>query len=155
MKKTNWAVGLLGVRNAHLILDGIGLQKSNKQETNGTGGQTMRDRLIELLKKYGMRVNMSTLADYLLANGIICLPCKVGDKVYIVKSRTSDDKNLYIIEDVVKRIVFDKSEDTGFIHSRIEFFNTSSVSDWLFQNIFLTREEAEAKLKEREEKCLF
>lgn len=71
------------------------------------------------------------------------LPCKVGDKVYIVKSRTSDDKNLYIIEDVVKRIVFDKSEDTGFIHSRIEFFNTSSISDWLFQNIFLTREEAE------------
>lgn len=70
------------------------------------------------------------------------LPCKVGDKVYIVKSRTSDNKNLYIIEDVVKRIVFDKSEDTGFIRSRIEFFNTSSVSDWLFQNIFLTREEA-------------
>lgn len=75
------------------------------------------------------------------------LPCKVGDKVYIVKSRTSDNKNLYIIEDVVKRIVFDKSEDTGFIRSRIEFFNTSSVSDWLFQNIFLTREEAEKALE--------
>lgn len=77
------------------------------------------------------------------------LPCKVGDKVYIVKSRTSDNKNLYIIEDVVKRIVFDKSEDTGFIHSRIEFFNTSSVSNWLFQNIFLTREEAEKALEEK------
>ena len=75
------------------------------------------------------------------------LPCKVGDKVYIVKSRTSDNKNLYIIEDVVKRIVFDKSEDTGFIQSRIGFFNTSSVSDWLFQNIFLTREEAEKALE--------
>lgn len=75
------------------------------------------------------------------------LPCKVGDKVYIVKSRTSDDKNLYIIEDVAKRIVFDKSEDTGVIHSRIEFFNTSSISDWLFQNIFLTREEAEKELE--------
>lgn len=79
------------------------------------------------------------------------LPCKVGDKVYIVKSRTSDDKNLYIIEDVVKRIVFDKSEDTGFIHSRIEFFNTSSISDWLFQNIFLTREEAEKALERMKE----
>ena len=87
------------------------------------------------------------IADYLIANGVIAPPCKVGDKVYIVKSRTSDDKNLYIIEDVVKRIVFDKSEDTGFIHSRIEFFNTSSVSDWLFQNIFLTREEAEKALE--------
>ena len=75
------------------------------------------------------------------------LPCKVGDKVYIVKSRTSDNKNLYMIEDVAKRIVFDKSEDTGFIRLRIEFFNTSSVSNWLFQNIFLTREEAEKALE--------
>ena len=94
-----------------------------------------------------LKFESSILADYLIANGVIVLPCKVGDKVYIVKSRTSDDKNLYIIEDVVKRIVFDKSEDTGFIHSRIEFFNTSSVSDWLFQNILLTREEAEKALE--------
>lgn len=79
------------------------------------------------------------------------LPCKVGDKVYIVNSRTSDDKNLYIVEDVAKRIVFDKSEDTGFIHSRIEFFNTSSISDWLFQNIFLTREEAEKALEDNKD----
>lgn len=81
-------------------------------------------------------------------NGYICRARWVS-KVYIVKSRTSDDKNLYIREDVVKRIVFDKSEDTGFIHSRIEFFNTYSVSDWLFQNIFLTRGEAEKVLEEK------
>ena len=108
---------------------------------------TDRDRLIELIHDSDYSLNSVGLADYLIANGVICPPCKVGDKVYIVKSRTSDDKNLYIIEDVVKRIVFDKSEDTGFIHSRIEFFNTSSVSDWLFQNIFLTREEAEKALE--------
>ena len=124
-----------------------------------------RDRLIKLLKQantlyldYLESIDQKGLidtegrakffADYLISNDVIVLPCKVGDKVYIVKSRTSDDKNLYIIEDVVKRIVFDKSEDTGFIHSRIEFFNTSSISDWLFQNIFLTREEAEKALKE-------
>ena len=124
---------------------------------------TDRDRLIELLKKDNCpspflcdekckyanlkRCYEARTADHLIANGVIVPPCKVGDKVYILKSRTSDDKNLYIIEDVVKRIVFDKSEDTGFIHSRIEFFNTSSVSDWLFQNIFLTREEAEKVLE--------
>lgn len=122
---------------------------------------TDRNKLIELLCKAPLgfktfenqyyKSTISKIADYLIANGIIVLPCKVGDKVYIVKSRTSDDKNLYIIEDVVKRIVFDKSEDTGFIHSRIEFFNTSSISDWLFQNIFLTREEAEKALEEK--KC--
>ena len=118
---------------------------------------TDRDGLITLLCKAPLgfktfenqyyKSTISKIADYLIANGVICPPCKVGDKVYIVKSRTSDDKNLYIIEDVVKRIVFDKSEDTGFIHSRIEFFNTYSVSDWLFQNIFLTREEAKKALE--------
>ena len=121
---------------------------------------TDREKLIELLCKAPLgfktfenqyyKSTISKIADHLIANGVIVTPCKVEDKVYIVKSRTSDDKNLYIIEDVVKRIIFDKSEDTGFIHSRIEFFNTSSVSDWLFQNIFLTREEAEQKLKECE-----
>ena len=118
---------------------------------------TDREKLIELLCKAPLgfktfenqyyKSTISKIADHLIANGVIVTPCKVGDKVYIVKSRTSDDKNLYIIEDVVKRIIFDKSEDTGFIHSRIEFFNTSSVSDWLFQNIFLTREEAEKALE--------
>lgn len=117
---------------------------------------TDRNKLIEILQdtlhEWECDVSIKTLteiAEHLIANGVIVLPCKVGDKVYIVKSRTSDDKNLYIIEDVVKRIVFDKSEDTGFIHSRIEFFNTSSVSDWLFQNIFLTREEAEKALEKK------
>lgn len=115
---------------------------------------TNKERITEILKTYTKKHNISAsvvilkeYAEELIANGVICPPCKVGDKVYIVKSRTSDDKNLYIIEDVVKRIVFDKSEDTGFIHSRIEFFNTSSVFDWLFQNIFLTREEAEKALE--------
>lgn len=71
------------------------------------------------------------------------LPCKVGDTAYIIKSQTSDNKNLHIVEDIAKRIVIDKSEDTGVTHARIEFFNTSSISDWLFQNIFHTRKEAE------------
>lgn len=71
------------------------------------------------------------------------LPCKVGDKVYIVRSKTSNGKNLYIAEGMVKRIVFDRTVETGHIYSRIEFFNTTSVCDWEFQNIFHTREEAE------------
>lgn len=50
------------------------------------------------------------LADHLLANGIIVLPCKVGDKVYIVKSRTSDDKNLYIVLTMTTQL---RKEDEG------------------------------------------
>lgn len=60
----------------------------------------MRDGLIELLnKKYdhfcdqcGINKDShytGSLADYLLANGVIVPPCKVGDKVYIVAEVTN------------------------------------------------------------------
>ena len=55
----------------------------------------MRDRLIELLKhEFGTNVAEIT-ADWLLANGVILLPCKVGDMVYILseKCKFSGDKN--------------------------------------------------------------
>lgn len=69
----------------------------------------MRDRLIELLnKKYDhfcdqCGVNKDSrytenLADYLLKNGVIVPPCKVGDTVYAVsnnsaKQYSSQEKN--------------------------------------------------------------
>ena len=48
----------------------------------------MRDRLIELIKQGQPEYNplndscISNLADHLIANGVILLPCKVGDKIY-------------------------------------------------------------------------
>lgn len=51
----------------------------------------MRDRLIELIKKGKPPFNLLTevcidkLADYLLENGCIVLPCKVGDAVWVVR----------------------------------------------------------------------
>ena len=53
--------------------------------------KTDRDRLIELIedgfpKRYEvvMRKDIEELADFLLANGVIVPPCKVGDMVYKV-----------------------------------------------------------------------
>lgn len=45
----------------------------------------MRDRLIELLKNAprNTRAFYDQYADYLIANGVIVPPCKVGDDVYI------------------------------------------------------------------------
>ena len=47
---------------------------------------TERERLIELLKEVNtmrnMRQGLGECADYLLANGVIVPPCKVGDTVY-------------------------------------------------------------------------
>ena len=46
----------------------------------------MRDRLIELIEhtRYWGSGTSAEIADYLLANGVIVPPVKVGDKVYIV-----------------------------------------------------------------------
>jgi hypothetical protein len=151
LKKTNWTVGLLGVRNALLILGGIGLQKSNKQKTNGTGVQTMRDRLIELFdeKIRTMKFNNSDhwfdftekskeLADYLLANGVIVPPCKVGQIVWLIR-------NNKIEETTVEKIVL---KDKGLYLKLLcnSFYETTCRS--IGKTVFLTKEEAEAKLKE-------
>lgn len=51
---------------------------------------TDRERLIELLRTVDnmrlMRKGFSECADYLLANGVIVPPCKVGDKVYYISA---------------------------------------------------------------------
>lgn len=46
----------------------------------------MRDRLKELLKNVprNTKAFYDQFADYLLANGVIVPPCKVGDEVYVV-----------------------------------------------------------------------
>ena len=70
------------------------------------------------------------LADYLLANGIIVLPCKVGDTVYQIDAER-------VFESKVKAIVYD-TENIAFDERAIG------------KTVFLTREEAEKALKERD-----
>lgn len=81
------------------------------------------------------------IADYLLANGVIVPPCKVGAKVAVVTSQTSNGRNNYIFEDTIT-------------HYRICdgvtimcFDNHLGVPHWSWDNVFLSREEAEAALK--------
>ena len=109
----------------------------------------MRDRLIKLLK---LNPHFDVLwdggweeiADYLLANGVIVLPCKVGDVVYI-------------LEDWVYRIFLEEKE-VGTIS--IQGTNDFSKELWedcrggligafadFGKTLFLTREEAEQALK--------
>ena len=114
----------------------------------------MRDRLIELLKGAENKVAemltrpleleewLGIYADYLLANGVIVPPCKVGDTVYYpafeinsvlsykVISIKLNSKSLY----VVCENCLSKSQMT---HRATQIGKT----------VFLTREEAEAKLK--------
>ena len=112
---------------------------------------TDRDRLIELLHKaedkcesthdcddckYILSGSCKTvlIADYLLANGVIVPPCKVGDTVYRVLS--SGEMVALEVTGFHCAVITNPYNVISF-----EFLNTKS---------FLTKEEAEEKLKERE-----
>lgn len=97
-----------------------------------------RDRLIELLREARERyIYTDEQADHLLANGVIVPPCKAGDTVY-----QTDGVRIY--ESCITEID---------IFSFVTVFYTDGVAfgeEAIGKSIFLTREEAEAKLKERE-----
>lgn len=126
----------------------------------------MRDRLIELLKsphkaewlrQHGYDIGQyeedcieAMLADFLLANGVIVPPCKVGDTVYVIQlceiyecrvneiCMSAGNNNVVVLDRFTN----------GFIIRRYgaEYFNAFG------KTVFLTREEAEKALAERAEK---
>ena len=111
---------------------------------------TDRDRLIELLKDtpmldvlYGQDEDWESAADYLLANGVIVPHCKVGDTVYIPIEKTS-----CVFETKILAIGID--EDGDFVLNPHEYpddvfcVNGANIG----KTVFLTKEEAEEKLKE-------
>ena len=75
---------------------------------------------------------------------IVELPCKVGTKVYVISSQTSDNHNLFIFEDVIDRYIIDEN---GIIMC---FINNLSKSDYRnkWDRVFTDKSKAEAKLKE-------
>ena len=128
---------------------------------------TDRDRLIELICDTPTRImggNMflekisTDIADYLLAKGVIVPPCKVGDKVYYInRSYHIELKKDTIYEAKVVRIVTNflgtslviqiRGEWGCIQQSNIDCIETPDVKDF-DRTVFLTKEEAEAKLKE-------
>jgi hypothetical protein len=121
-----------------------------------------KERLVELIHQVAKDVTkiptdnfIEYLADYLLANGVIVPPCKVGDVVYIkaLKER---------LPFVVTQISIKKS-GTYYEADRIRnkkgnllyFHDITSVvfDDTDFgKTVFLTRSQAEEALKNREQK---
>ena len=89
-------------------------------------------------------------ADYLLANGVIVPPCKVGETVYYVSENPmslSVDANT-IYEAHVSRIVTTAYGTTLVIqiHNAYGCTEIPDVNEW-GKTVFLTREEAEQALK--------
>ena len=124
---------------------------------------TDRERLIEILKlgscpspylcdencKYANleRCYEERTADLLLEHGIIVLPCKAGDRLYEVTGRKTVSVykvkairvelfSLFIEWDIVE----------GFVWQSLSGINADEIG----KTVFLTREDAERALKERE-----
>ena len=116
----------------------------------------MREKLIELLGdmhcghldfegcetcdyRFEEACHAKAYADHLLANGVIVLPCKAGDTVYVV--------------DKVWKKIYVKKVDAITITEHelyISSFSFSYPRCMLGKTVFLTREEAEAALKKGE-----
>ena len=119
-----------------------------------------RDRLIELIKQEPSR-HSEDIADHLLKNGVIVPMCKVGDTVYVkgVSVKVSDiridneitycvqiDCNECCVCPFYEDVVSWEGEHDCVTNGYLEF-----TADDIGKTVFLTREDAEKTLKEREE----
>ena len=103
----------------------------------------MRDRLIDILmcKPYGI-MTYENLADYLIANGVIVPPCKVGDKIYMLVTRKTHS---FVFEEG-KRMLMVDNQHTFIKETNLTKLNFFKVIDDFGKTVFLTKEEAEAHL---------
>lgn len=118
-----------------------------------------RERLIEILKDnqgdstyYMTDEAVQSVSDVLLENGVVVLPCKVGDTVYIVHN-TAESIELDCLETCIYETVIDSIHISGIveyhmfykkiIHPDCDFFSDKDIG----KTVFLTKEEAEKALK--------
>ena len=117
----------------------------------------MKDRLTELHKKAfehllatEQEFSHENYADYLLANGVVAPPCKVGDSVYVIDSEDESCPPC-VLSVMVTAIGYDIG---GFWITMClpSGFNMSPhCGERCFgKTVFLTKKEAVQALKERE-----
>ena len=111
----------------------------------------MRDRLIEMLKDSSQYLKeqdrlIERIADYLLENGVVVLPCKIGEKLY--------DCGEFFLEDCSCPEIYELKDDEMTIHKRPHDYGYRFTYDSMYighddigNHIFRTREEAERALK--------
>ena len=113
--------------------------------------------MIDLIANSGCSADLETyqeIADHLLANGVIVPPVKVGDWVYYVHETFYDKKYMQAKEDEldfsnIVKIVERPNCKTNLMLEKTKF-DWLLMGSWLKGEVFLTKEEAERALKERE-----
>ena len=124
---------------------------------------TDKEKLIELLKKADENADsklitdyedaVADIADYLLANGVIVPPCKVGDKVFIIEKEYRLNKVEHKIITCEIEFIYVSSKTKRYHTKKIECaymdngfnFRPKDIS----KTVFLTKEEAERELEKR------
>lgn len=133
----------------------------------------MRERLIELLNYIPCkaescaavdggrcgdldnlnRCQIEAIAEYLLANGVILPPCKVGDAVYIV-DRTSDSVVNGIITHFEYNLYTTPKEWITVVSNELWYGKTkirNRIDLLIGETVFFTREDAERALRKEDE----
>ena len=104
----------------------------------------MRDRLIELISHTQYMGGLEgQLADYLLKNGVIVPPCKVGSGVYF-----ADLENKSVWDGELVSFSLDAAHLWFNCHYKCGLNIWHPIEDF-GKTVFLTREEAEKALAER------
>lgn len=119
----------------------------------------MRDRLRELLLNTNITWDTTKIAEYLIENGVVVPPCKVGQTVYAKKGcfRLPYASHIKYDEFIPCEVIAIKETKKGkFILLKPlieETFGMRSANGWfefstIGKTVFLTEPEAEQKLKE-------
>ena len=111
-----------------------------------------RERLVELLNKScearGWLMNgAGTIADYLLENGVVVLPCKINDHVWFIKSAFP-----VLVKPLEARIIDIRgiSIDHNILYESITLYNDLArrfTSNDIGTKVFLAKEEAEQAIQ--------
>lgn len=115
---------------------------------------TRKERLCELIEKADVDCDNTRLADYLIANGVIVPPAKVGDIVwaFYISQHTDYKYRRRGVRKILEYLApttnaVDRNLSVIIIKSKKA--TTSDISR-IGKTVFLTREEAEKALAERQ-----
>ncbi len=114
---------------------------------------TDKEKITEILKAYTQKHNISAssvileeYAEELLANGVIVPPCKVGDKLFVI-SQMRDKRILPFVNEYEATSIKLGKRKCVVYHEKDGFIKIFKQDDF-GKTVFLTKEEAEEKLKE-------
>lgn len=108
-----------------------------------------REKLIELIHEFGFSgYEMNDLVDYLLANGVVVLPCKISAKVYDIR-RFYKRSRVVSQEIVCGEIDHFTIGDAGEVITTV-CFQGNEWADYRPDDLIMNLEEAEAALKKME-----